>query len=88
MLSLCGISYVYAPPKVASSLGIGLHKLVLAISVDFPIALLSIYFMFTVKDSEIVDCVHENTLLFIFISVNLNAIVAEDDQLYLSSCIN
>ena len=44
---------------------VGLHKLHLAISVAFSIALISIRcIIFTVNDSEVVDCGHEFTLLF------------------------
>ena len=40
--------------------------------------------MFIVNDSEVVDCGHEHTLLFI--SVDANVLVVEDDPLYLNPC--
>ena len=62
----------------------------LAIWVVFPIALISIcYVMLTANDSEVVDSGHELTLLvFIFISVDENVLVAEDYQMYVNSCRN
>ena len=69
----------HAPPKVTSVLVlffifgrfilidwyiVGLHKLYLAISMVFPIAVISICcVMFTANDSEVVGCGHELTLL-------------------------
>ena len=48
-------------------ISVGLHKLNLAISVVFPIALISVCcLMFTANDSEVVDCGLEITLLSSF----------------------
>ena len=45
--------------------------------------------MFTVNDSEKVDCGHEDALIgFIYILVDVNVFAAEGDRLYLDSCNN
>ena len=60
----------------------------LAISVAFPIVLISLCcVMFTVNDSQVVDCgMRMLFIVFGFISVDMNIQRADDDQLYLTSC--
>ena len=66
----------------------GIYILPLAIAVVFLIVLTSCCVMLTVSNSNVIDRVHEYTLLWpFFFSVDVNILLVRYVQLHLNSCM-